>query len=287
MDDRTLKRGALIGSCMIVVVVFLFGFGGFIAAWSGLFQPSNRPYNSQSFTPLAVWRSMILELETSPLRAAGPDDYGNTILFTLLSNGGPPVVRRVFICFSCLQDRSSIEACPAGVYHGGGGLLVGDNVDERGRLLPGVLPDRGIIALTRCSSPCLVLWSECYRGQHLGRLPEARQPLVDKGPGARSQCPLHRRQPQGQALWGQFAITPLFIFLSFIFRNHNLDYLLLRLQDYNVISLFLLTNILNTTATIPILLGLWRGPLAQRVITPASALFGCLLGRAFVVFPSA
>ena len=96
MDDRTLKRGALIGSCMIVVVVFLFGFGGFIAAWSGLFQPSNRPYDAQSCledSP-AVWMSMSLEL-IPVLCAAGPDDYGNTILFTLLSNGGPPVVRPV------------------------------------------------------------------------------------------------------------------------------------------------------------------------------------------------
>ena len=50
------------------------------------------------------------------------------------------------------------------------------------------------------------------------------------------------------------------------------------LQNYNVISLFLLTNLLNATATIPILAGLWQGRLAQRIVTPASALFGCVLG---------
>jgi hypothetical protein len=40
--------------------VFLLGFGGILAAWSGLFVPS------------------------------GPDDFGNTILFSLLDtvNGG-------------------------------------------------------------------------------------------------------------------------------------------------------------------------------------------------------
>ena len=59
--------------------------------------------------------------------------------------------------------------------------------------------------------------------------------------------------------------------------------LVILLQNYNVISLFLLTNILNATAAIPILLGLWRGPLAQKIITPASALFGCLLAIAAVV----
>ena len=55
------------------------------------------------------------------------------------------------------------------------------------------------------------------------------------------------------------------------------------LQNYNVISLFLLTNILNASATIPILMGLWRGKLAYRIITPASALFGCILGLISVI----
>ena len=55
------------------------------------------------------------------------------------------------------------------------------------------------------------------------------------------------------------------------------------LQNYNVISLFLLTNLLNATATIPILAGLWQGPLAQRIVTPASALFGCVLGMVSLI----
>ena len=53
---RQLRLGALIGSIAVTCVVFLFGFGGLLAAWSGLFVPS------------------------------GPDDYGNTILFSLLDN---------------------------------------------------------------------------------------------------------------------------------------------------------------------------------------------------------
>lgn len=53
---NTLRLGSIIGALMIIVVVFLFSFGGFLAAWAGYFVPS------------------------------GPDDYGNTILFTLLAN---------------------------------------------------------------------------------------------------------------------------------------------------------------------------------------------------------
>ena len=55
---------------MIIVVVFLFSFGGFLAAWAGYFVPS------------------------------GPDDYGNTILFTLLANSvgaSTPVVNFVLL----------------------------------------------------------------------------------------------------------------------------------------------------------------------------------------------
>ena len=55
-SPRTLQIGACIGAAMIVVVVFLFSFGGFLAAWSGYFIPT------------------------------GPDDYGNTVLFSLLAN---------------------------------------------------------------------------------------------------------------------------------------------------------------------------------------------------------
>lgn len=58
---------------MIIVVVFLFSFGGFLAAWAGYFVPT------------------------------GPDDYGNTILFTLLANtvgASTPTVSSSFITFS-------------------------------------------------------------------------------------------------------------------------------------------------------------------------------------------
>ena len=49
------------GGAQVSVVVFIFGFGGFLAAWSGLYVPS------------------------------GPDDPGNTILFSLLNSQGRQV----------------------------------------------------------------------------------------------------------------------------------------------------------------------------------------------------
>ena len=56
LRGRQLRLGATIGSIAVMCVVFLFGFGGVLASWSGLFVP------------------------------AGPDDEGNTILFSLLDN---------------------------------------------------------------------------------------------------------------------------------------------------------------------------------------------------------
>ena len=66
--------------------MFLFGFGGLLAAWSGLFVPS------------------------------GPDDYGNTILFSLLDNvdghrhTAIVVVVAVLCAFHCISLRFACAA---------------------------------------------------------------------------------------------------------------------------------------------------------------------------------
>ena len=49
------------GAAQISLLVFVFGFGGFLAIWGGLWVPS------------------------------GPDDPGNTILFSLLNSQGQQV----------------------------------------------------------------------------------------------------------------------------------------------------------------------------------------------------
>jgi len=79
---RTLRTGATIGAAMIIVVVFLFSFGGFLAAWSGYFVPT------------------------------GPEDYGNTILFTLLANSKgatTPTARLVPFPASSLAGRAPLH----------------------------------------------------------------------------------------------------------------------------------------------------------------------------------
>ena len=60
-SDAKLRVGAVWGAAQVSLIVFVFGFGGFLAVWGGLWVPS------------------------------GPDDPGNTILFSLLNSQGQQV----------------------------------------------------------------------------------------------------------------------------------------------------------------------------------------------------
>ncbi|KAJ3320886.1 hypothetical protein HDV06_004782 [Boothiomyces sp. JEL0866] len=40
-DDKSLIIGSVVGSIMIIIITFLFGFGGFIASWAGLVTDPN------------------------------------------------------------------------------------------------------------------------------------------------------------------------------------------------------------------------------------------------------
>ena len=54
-------------------------------------------------------------------------------------------------------------------------------------------------------------------------------------------------------------------------------------QGYPILNLFLLANLMTTTSTLPVLLGLLDGPIASRLFTPLSALFGCWFSFASIV----
>lgn len=55
------------------------------------------------------------------------------------------------------------------------------------------------------------------------------------------------------------------------------------MQGYPILNLFLLANLMTTTSTLPVLLGLLDGPIARRLFTPLSALFGCWFSFACIV----
>ena len=55
------------------------------------------------------------------------------------------------------------------------------------------------------------------------------------------------------------------------------------MQGYPILNLFLLANLVTTTSTLPVLLGLLDGPIARRLFTPLSALFGCWFSFACIV----
>ncbi|CAI5503874.1 unnamed protein product [Closterium sp. Naga37s-1] len=68
----------------------------------------------------------------------------------------------------------------------------------------------------------------------------------------------------------------------------NIPPLLVSLQGFNVLQLFLLVNLINTTSFLPLLLGVLQGPLSRVCITPASSATGCASGLlALVVWAKA
>ena len=74
-SDAKLRVGAVWGASQVSLLVFLFGFGGFLAIWGGLWEPS------------------------------GPSDPGNTILFGLLNPEGQQVR-----CLGAVPSRVHFKA---------------------------------------------------------------------------------------------------------------------------------------------------------------------------------
>mmetsp|Transcript_1562 Transcript_1562/g.4619 ORF Transcript_1562/g.4619 Transcript_1562/m.4619 type:complete len:552 (+) Transcript_1562:384-2039(+) len=167
---KNLHIGGALGWFAITSCVFLFGFGGILAAWSGLFVPS------------------------------GPDDYGNTILFSLL-----------------------------------------DNVNG-GRHL-GIIVVVSILSVTMSTSA----------------IDSLQNAIVDNISGVwLKKAPL---------LWVRMLVLVL-----------NVPPLVVSLRSYNIIQLFLVANLVTTTSALPVLAGLIRHPLAYKIVTPFTMLFGCAQG---------
>ncbi|KAK9858885.1 hypothetical protein WJX84_001389 [Apatococcus fuscideae] len=174
-SNKTLKLGALFGTLQIIVVCFLLGFAGLLAAWSGLFIPT------------------------------GPDDYGNTIFFTLFLNSQREQVVWITVIVGLLAITLSTS-----------------NQDSL---------QNGLV--------------ECVGGVFLKNAP----------------------------VW----ITRVLVVIL------TVPCLVVSLQSYNIISLYLLGNLVTTTHTLPIIAGLIPGKWAERIVTPFTAIFGCWVGFAAVV----
>ncbi|KAK9811347.1 hypothetical protein WJX72_002216 [[Myrmecia] bisecta] len=168
--DRKLIIGATGGFFVTTVVVFLYGFGGFLAAWSGLFVPVDA------------------------------NDYGNTILFSLLDG------------------------------------VKGGRVDW-------VICIVAVLAAT----------------MSLAAVDSLQNAIVDNISGV-----LLRRY----SVWWSRALVVIL----------NIPPIIVSLQSYNIISLFLIANLVTTTSTLPLLAGLLRGYWARRIVTSFSMLSGCALG---------
>ncbi|KAG0081408.1 hypothetical protein BGZ93_006462 [Podila epicladia] len=90
-DERALKRGSLWGAMGLVVVCFLYGFGGFLAIWAGF--PLSDPLGSTAFFDLLAagketapaWVIIFASLATVTMNEGAVDSYQNAIVDTLAS----------------------------------------------------------------------------------------------------------------------------------------------------------------------------------------------------------
>ncbi|KAF9988184.1 hypothetical protein BGZ75_009881 [Mortierella antarctica] len=90
-DEKALKRGSLWGALGLVVVCFLFGFGGFLAMWAG--YPITDPYGTTGFFDLLkagnetapAWIVIIAALAVVTMNEGAVDTLQNAIVDTLAS----------------------------------------------------------------------------------------------------------------------------------------------------------------------------------------------------------
>ncbi|KAF9199679.1 hypothetical protein BGZ49_010180 [Haplosporangium sp. Z 27] len=90
-DERALKRGSIWGSLALIVVCFLYGFGGFLAMWAGF--PLSDPYGSTGFFDLLGagkasapgWIIVIAALSVVTMNEGCVDTLQNAIVDTVAS----------------------------------------------------------------------------------------------------------------------------------------------------------------------------------------------------------
>ncbi|KAG0007657.1 hypothetical protein BGZ80_004397 [Entomortierella chlamydospora] len=90
-DEKALRRGSIWGSIALVVVCFLYGFGGFLAMWAGF--PLSDPFGSTGFFDLLGagkatapgWIVVIAALSVVTMNEGCVDTLQNAIVDTIAS----------------------------------------------------------------------------------------------------------------------------------------------------------------------------------------------------------
>jgi hypothetical protein len=88
-DELALKTGGLLGGALTMVVVFLFGFFGFLAAWAGYVTNSNTAFFAilGAGGQAPIWILMIVTLIAVTMNESAVDSLQNAIADTLTSLG--------------------------------------------------------------------------------------------------------------------------------------------------------------------------------------------------------
>ncbi|CAI7856434.1 unnamed protein product [Closterium sp. NIES-54] len=266
---------ALLSSCLHLPTVSAPSVTGLLAAWSGVYEPE------------------------------GPDDSGNTILFSLFR--GHPWALVAVTLLAVTMSESAVDSLQNATVDAVAALLLAHpsctassnrRVHEKeGRQGSVQRHDETRLTQVKCTKHVEAEGGAREASQHTDPFPLVQGTLLpppsfptacpllagattvhappasatDPDPAPSASAPPHH----GPALTIS-SIRALVLIL-------NIPPLLVSLQGFNVLQLFLLVNLINTTSFLPLLLGVLQGPLSRVCITPASSATGCASGLVALV----
>ncbi|CAI5529735.1 unnamed protein product [Closterium sp. Naga37s-1] len=267
-----LLGGAALGAGAITAVVGLLGFAGLLAAWSGVYEPE------------------------------GPDDSGNTILFSLFR--GHPWALVAVALLAVTMSESAVDSLQNATVDAVAALLLAHPScsasskrrvhDKEGGQGSVQRQEEARLTQVQCTEHVEAGGGarEASQPQHTDPFPLVHRTLLTPS-SFPTACPLlagattvhappasaTHPDPVPSALAPPHHGPGLTISsIRALVLILNIPPLLVSLQGFNVLQLFLLVNLINTTSFLPLLLGVLQGPLSRVCITPASSATGCASG---------
>ncbi|CAI5967022.1 unnamed protein product, partial [Closterium sp. NIES-65] len=263
---------ALLSSCLPLPTISAPSVAGLLAAWSGVYEPE------------------------------GPDDSGNTILFSLFR--GHPWALVAVALLAVTMSESAVDSLQNATVDAVAALLLAHPScsasskrrvhDKEGGQGSVQRQEEARLTQVQCTEHVEAGGGarEASQPQHTDPFPLVHRTLLTPS-SFPTACPLlagattvhappasaTHPDPVPSALAPPHHGPGLTISsIRALVLILNIPPLLVSLQGFNVLQLFLLVNLINTTSFLPLLLGVLQGPLSRVCITPASSATGCASG---------
>eukprot|EP00798_Chlamydomonas_sp_ICE-L_P029076 gene29076-32284_t len=211
-DRKSLLWGGCIGACLITCAVFLFGFGGFLAAWGGLIT-LDTDINLKSLLWGGCIGACLITFDTDI----------NLYLFQVFADDRNAVVEASAMVFA--DDRNAVVGASA---------MVSSWVGVVTLILAIVMNTSAIDSLQ--NGICSAISTQWFKDQHI--------------------------------IFPRLYHKNLIIIIIII----NISLIVIALQNYPVINLFLISNMITTCCFIPVVIGI----VTDKIVSESAAIFSCV-----------